>query len=492
MFRRFRDAIGDAATSRGITVLLWRLVRKTFHLTRRLAEHVENKATSVIQGETKRRRGEDHGDTVPMEELYYDALPYIVPLHPALPLRGRQPCVTLLIPSMRTASFFGGTATALIISAMLAEELGYDLRVVSTLENGKPPLDFFFEREGVEFNQKMVQLDVSMRTYLQYGYIDIHPDDIFVASAWWDAYLIERLELERRFLYIIQDFEPIFYNNSDTWALAESTYRSENYVPLCNTKLLYDFMLNRGYGQVGKGTWFEPAVAKPIVRAPKSPSDKRRLFLYGRPSVERNLFYTGLASLDRCFSDGLLSPRDWEVFMAGEDSVPDVTLRCGLSIRNLGKMDYEAYSKFIQTVDVAVSLMMAPHPNYPTLEFASAGAAVVSTCWDQKRDLSRYSKNIIMSEIGPDSIAAAIAEAARLDPDVRLVNARLSRIPSSWSEALAQPLSEVSAMLRPLPGLAEPPGSEIGLPRHLAAVTDSIVVPGEVEAQRLGSGGRSA
>lgn len=428
-----------------------RAVRKSAHLSHRalrkasgLSAKVEDKATRILNGSDFSYR---IAESSPLEKIYYGAIPYITPLNPALPAVGSKPAITLLIPSLDNSSFFGGTRTAFIIAAKMAHKTGRPLHIVQTLKAGSADsLSEWFKRDNLKLKPADVRVtDVSGRRYNIYGYLPMHADDILVASAWWDAKLIQDLPRAKKFVYIIQDFEPIFYENSDRYVLAESTYKQDNFIPLCNTKLMYDFMTERGYPAMKNGTFFEPAVSlggdKPVLT--KKKGEKKRLFFYGRANVPRNLFYTGLTSIDTCFKQGMLDPNDWELYMAGQDMVPDVRLSAGVTIKNLGKMSMKDYVDFSRTIDVAVSLMMAPHPNYPTLEFASLGAAVVTTKYANKQDLSNYSKNIIAADISEESIAGAINLAARKTNAEREKNTKAARIAKDWHEALDGPIAAV-------------------------------------------------
>jgi hypothetical protein len=87
--------------------------------------------------------------------------------------------------------------------------------------------------------------------------------------------------------------------------------------------------------------------------------------------------------------------------------------------------------------------MMAPHPNYPTLEFASIGTAVVTTKYANKQNLDRYSGNIIMSDIASDSMAGAIRIAAGLSYDTRIENLKSNTIEGSWEKSLGDVLQRV-------------------------------------------------
>lgn len=433
----------------------FRGIRKGANLSRRLmskgvgfSSRVENKANRIILDRNNSSLAPSK--TEPYEKIYFEALPEVTPIYPSLPTPGREPSSTLLIPSLQKSSFFGGAATALIVAALVAKKKKLTLRVVETLKHGhsnpKDIKEFLKSADiGWDDTTKVELENLSGRRFNHYGYLNIAPDDIFTASAWWDAHLVSQLPLKRKFIYLIQDFEPIFYNNSDRYLLAESTYSLENFVALCNTRLMYDFMINRGYEKINTGSWFEPAVSRKTRGVKLKPKTRKRLFLYGRPSVERNLFYSALAAINKCFADGLLDQSEWEVVMAGQEGLPNIAISAAKSIQNLGKMDMAEYIELLYTTDIAVSPMMAPHPNYPTLEFAAAGASVVTTAYDIKQDLSRYSANIVITESSVEAIAAGIKKASKMKITK---DGNTPNIESSWEKALNEPINKVLSRLK--------------------------------------------
>jgi len=428
----------------------FRVIRKSAHLSHRVLKKgasftakVEDKTTRIITGKDFSVQLDE---SIPIEKALYNGIKFnIAPLNPALPAVGREGKVTLLLPSLNKQSFFGGTATALIVAAKLALKLNKDLRIVETLApGGKAGLGDFLENNGLHLKNDVELIDVSARTHDRYGYIDLHPEDVFIASAWWDARLIGQLPLKSKFIYLIQDFEPIFYANSDEYVLAESTYHMKNFIPLCNTRLMHEFMEYKGYEYIATNAlWFEPAVSRMAQGYSTKNSGKKRIFLYGRPSVPRNLFYTALSALNQVFDTGKLSVNDWEIFMAGQDKLPSIVLSTGIPVQNLGKLSMDDYTQFVKTVDVAISPMMAPHPNYPTLEFASAGAAVVTTKYETKTDLSRYSKNILLADLNIESLAYNIVEAANIDYEKRIENLKSNDIEASWDATLEKVLNQL-------------------------------------------------
>lgn len=430
-----------------------RLVRKSSHLSNRLFRKattitgkIESKADRIIGGSDFTIK---ISDSTPLEKLYFQDQKWITPLNPAMPSIGQKASVTLLIPTLDGRSFYGGTATALVVAGRLAELTDRPLRVIQTLKTGSSSnLSKFLASNGINVKNDNIKIvSVADRAYNVYGYIPMHPDDLFIASAWWDAHLLQQLPLQKKFVYLVQDFEPIFYNNSDSYILAENTYKKTNFVPLCNTKLMYDFMKDRAYSQFSEKNsfWFEPAVSRlgsgSVIK--KVAGEKKRLFVYGRPDVHRNLFYTALNAIDLSIKSGFIDKNKWEFYMAGQSKIPNVELGSGVVIKNLGKMDMEQYVNFSKTIDLAVSPMMAPHPNYPTLEFASIGAAVVTTKYANKVNLSNYSENIVVCDIDIESMAGAINIASKIEYKSRIDSTKSDKLESDWAKTLDGPLKKL-------------------------------------------------
>jgi hypothetical protein len=207
-------------------------------------------------------------------------------------------------------------------------------------------------------------------------------------------------------------------------------------------------MCHENYAYIKEhGLWFEPAVSKEMFGLSVENKDKKRMFLYGRPSVARNLFYTAIDAINEAFNSGELNPNEWEIFMAGQDKLPNIRLSTGATIQNLGKLTMTEYNQFIRTIDVAISPMMAPHPNYPTLEFASVGAAVVTTRYVTKQDLSNYSPNIFIADLDMQDLSKNISKAANMSYAKRMQNQKATNIPAKWDTTLQKTLQKVTKLL---------------------------------------------
>ncbi|MBB3005772.1 MULTISPECIES: glycosyltransferase family 4 protein [Cupriavidus] len=440
VIRRF-VFIGRKATNR-----LYQLASDTEH---RLSAMIESRPVVAGDGMVAKARQ--------FAEVYYGANSAVTPVMPALPTAGRKPAVVLLLPTLSNSSLFGGAATALIFAALLSQRHGMPLRVVQTVVNGEASrLQGLFDKYGIPVSAASVEvLSVAERRHNFYGYLDLHPEDQLVVSAWWDAALAATFPLRRKFIYLVQDYEPIFYANSDQKLLAEQSYAGGNFVAVCNTSLMAQCISESG--KLAKDTpvlHFEPMVARlPRTQPQGAARAKRTLFFYGRPSVERNLFYFGLRILNEVFSRSLLRAEEWDVVMAGEGSAPNIQLESGVVIRNLGKLTLDEYDALKMKTDVALSLMMAPHPSYPPLELALAGAAVVTSRYGPKQSLEDYSANILCMPADLEAMIDAVVKASQMSESERVANAKRSILPLDWQSAFAPCFEQLDPLFdRPASG----------------------------------------
>ena len=156
------------------------------------------------------------------------------------------------------------------------------------------------------------------------------------------------------------------------------------------------------------------------------------------------MFYTAIKAIDLAISDSRLENYNIEIYSAGSSDIPNIKLSNGVKINNKGKMPLNEYYKFIQTIDVAISPMLAPHPNYPTLEFSSTGATVVTTKWQTKQNLDRYSKNIFMCEPTIEDMSEKIIDAVLKNTKDILKDFKDNNLNTDWNKALDKPIKDLS------------------------------------------------
>ena len=281
--------------------------------------------------------------------------------------------------------------------------------------------------------------------------LKVNPADRFVATTWWSAHLAEaaRRDLGReRFLYLIQDYEPLFYPWGTWHALAEQSYEF-SHAALFSTEFLQEYFRERELGVFaggdgdGRSTWFRNAITpvEPPSAADLEAGPRRRLLFYTRLEdySPRNLFDLGTLALADLIADGTIDS-SWELHGIG--SVGGATkfrLGGGIELNVLPRQAEGRYADMLRKHDVGLSLMLSPHPSLVPLEMASAGMLTVTNSYANKTPeaMSAISENLITAEPTREGIAAGIAKAIAGVDDVerRARGARLDWT-TSWDEAL--------------------------------------------------------
>jgi hypothetical protein len=360
--------------------------------------------------------------------------------------------INLVIDGLINDSLYGGVATSLIFGIMLANALSAPLRIItrsaysqaSIMANIAAVHHVTIPAELEFYN---IPFDVSGSNEVK---VPVSPADLFVATSWWSAQAIKFVNMRQKYLYLLQEYEKIFYPVGDEHVLIDEIFHDDNMLPIVNTKVLYDFYTLNHYQHISeKGLFFEPAFPYAVSKGKFQPSKKLRLFFYARPTTPRNLFYTGLKLLDLAIQNGVLNTAEWEIVFAGQ-VIPNLQFCDGTKPQSLGKLTWNEYIELIRTVDCCVSFMAAPCPNYVTLELAAVGAAVLTTQYKNKKELSYYSKNIICSELSMplllDNLTLALTLAK--DSEARIKNTASNNINKNWQESFGSIMPKLVEAIR--------------------------------------------
>lgn len=336
-----------------------------------------------------------------------------------------HPAVDILLPTLNPTEIFAGIATALDIGLGLAAR-GHHVRFIATdLPVASLPASrgFVLGRLSSKWAVQDVAGRVSLHCGVQSETLALHKDDIFLCSAWWTAHVADRIirrhmMRHKSFFYLIQDFEPQFYPWGPEHADAEASYALD-FEPIFNTSLLRDWFADLGYGFAGADALsFHPAIDvdryRKVPRSGAGADGARRLAVYGRPDVPRNMFPTVIETLARFIKAENLGSEHIEMVSIGQHHA-DVRLPGGIILKSLGKLAWEDYPNYLGTVDLGLSLMLSPHPSHPPLEMAAAGVSVVTNSFGPK-DLSLLSPSILSVRPDPAALARALASAWHAGP----------------------------------------------------------------------------
>ena len=331
------------------------------------------------------------------------------------------PHVTILVPTLNPTEIFAGIVTALDIGVGLAKA-GHHVRFVATdlpVSSPGASRSFVLKRLGAE--AKAAEARISLHCGIARDRVPAHKDDLFLATAWWSTHVAHTQMHDhgfhqRRFFYLIQDYEPNFYAWGPEYADAMASYGFD-FTPIFNTTLLRDYFRDMGFGFATPGALaFHPAIeiGRYASRPRTAPKDKRRIAVYGRPEVPRNMFPTAVEALERWLSASGITPDQVEIVSVGLRH-PSVVLSTGHVVRSLGKLAWEDYPDYLAGVDIGLSLMYSPHPSHPPIEMAASGVRVVTNTFGPK-DLGALSPAILSTPATAPALAEALAQAWEAGP----------------------------------------------------------------------------
>lgn len=346
----------------------------------------------------------------------------ITPFNPR-PSDNTERRLNLLVPSINQEHLFGGISTALHFFDELYKTGEKSQRRIITTDAS--PSDDDLQRFS-EYNCVPSELDDQTGSTIvpfndRYNKtVPVGKEDVFIATSWWTAYFAQRIiqwqaeqynQPPKKIIYFIQDFEPGFYSWSSQYSLALSTYNySGEQIAVFNSSLLKDFFNNHDF-KFSEMYYFEPklnASLKQHLVPFKEMEKKKKILIYGRPSVSRNAFPLIVEAL-RSWVWIQEDASSWEIISAGEQH-NDIDIGNGVIIKSKGKMSLEDYARELKESAIGVSLMISPHPSYPPLEMAHFGMLVLTNTYENK-DLSKVHSNIrSLKDVSPDSMAKYLVD----------------------------------------------------------------------------------
>ena len=419
------------------------------------------KARALARSIRRQLRPAGHAVTARPDELASPDSPVLVTIPPlaAVP-DGPGVRLTVLMPHLQLAKMTGGPNTIIILTGRLVER-GVAVRYVATYG----PLDrdeaglraHIASLTGSELAARTVELVGTERP------LPVAPGDVFMATWWPTAYVAREAMRHARaqeFVYLIQDFEPGFYPWSTNYALAEATY-SFPCRAIFNEHLLRAHFAASRIGRFDAGaspalaTAFDPSVDRARFSRDAYPADagrraKRRLLLYARPKIERNLFTLSLRSLRAAVQTGAFDGEDWEFVATGAD-IPELALSRRHVLRPAGWLGYPEYARLISQSDLLLSLMLSPHTSYPPIEMAAAGNLVVTNTMGAKtaealRSISPRLIGVAPTEV---SLVEALRVAASMVREGRVPGGDVA-LPGTWEAALADAVPWLAITAREL------------------------------------------
>lgn len=386
-------------------------------------------------------------------------------LSPVKPLNWRmapqlaeKPAVNILLPWVE-AGMTGGPNTGINLGCQIAAR-GIPVRFVSCdkkLPDDCTPIWNYIATVGGKGRPAGMELLTADDRDIA---IEFGRNDQFVATYFHTAHYIDDMAPGRSgtgFFYLIQDFEPAFFEWSSNYALALETY-GWDFRALINERFLADYLFDQRVGRFADPSFrdrcvvFEPALDRRFFHPGQggTRSGPRRLLFYARPFAGRNLFELGHDAIDLALQDPVFAGEAWEIVaIGGQGHVSDMPLSGGRTMKAGPWRDYAGYAEDLRNADILLCLMLSPHTSYPVLEMAACGGISVTNAFATKTQsgLQAISPNILAMEPTTTSLAAGLVKAARIVGEGfdRLAPIQL---PHSWDESLREAVDAVAAAYR--------------------------------------------
>ena len=287
---------------------------------------------------------------------------------------------------------YGGYTTSLLLGGYLASKEKASLEIWNLIDDSSVSKIGNFIKENLAIDLKNITMKNVNSESPFFG-----PTDIFLATSWWSkrSLLLSGVD-SSRIIYLVQEDETMFYASSDKSLEASKELLTSKHI-IFNTQLLKNHLESR-HPELKNihSSVFEPPFAQVQSRVPSpTNAEKKRLVFYARPNHPRNLFMLGIQVLESLVDQ--LDSHRWEIIFLGTGLPDSITINSHWEATVLQDITYPQYKSLLSSTDVVLSLMLAPHPSYPPLEAAMAGAWVVTNSYQNRIDLNQYNDQIVVT-----------------------------------------------------------------------------------------------
>jgi|SRR5579883_664533 len=324
--------------------------------------------------------------------------------------------LNLVVPTLAPQASFTGLENArrLFTNLLQRFDCGRILVTQEALESGA--LEQWPEwKIGGEFAQRQI---VFLGHQDEPG-VPVAENDFFLAASWHSVSFIRSLRLQqqalsgmkpKRFVYLIQDYEPLFYPASPQYCLAEASYaKPDEMIAVFDTRELADYFARRGL-EFPHQFVHEPMLHPTLdaLRTERRDAHKERvIFLHVRPSLMRNGFRFLIEGIKR-WAKTYPQAAQWSVVSAGGKH-PILHLTPEVVVRPLHRLTLEDYAALLSRAWVGVSLRFSAHPGQVAQEIAEFGAWSITNACESRQPAAIAPNMLALSELSPRAIATALA-----------------------------------------------------------------------------------
>ncbi|HEV7253776.1 MAG TPA: glycosyltransferase [Mesorhizobium sp.] len=359
--------------------------------------------------------------------------------------------VNLILATIDFRTTFGGYLGMFHLALRLKRE-GLNVRIVLTEPTQFNPDQW---REDIQKYPGVTNLFDEVELAYRFDRsepVRCSPDDQFIATNCRAAHIAHKAHEQlgkERFMFMVQEYEPLFLPMNSISALFQQSYRFPQF-DLFSTTHLRDFFRQQKLGVFagpdGRNLHavFHDAILKFSPRVSDMSGRERRILFDGHPErhAARSLYELGMKALADLVASPDFDRDEWKLFAMGSmDAARKLHLAPGVDIELMPKLDLQADFDRLPQHDVGLSLMLAPHPSLVPLEMAAAGMWAVTNTFMNKtaESLQAVSSNIIAIEPTLEGVVGGLKEAmSRVDHyDERIKGAEVNW-PTDWRDAFSQ------------------------------------------------------
>jgi hypothetical protein len=365
--------------------------------------------------------------------------------------KSKRRTLWFLLPTLNPDIVFGGYTCVLQLIRNLVIR-GNNVKIIST--RSFSDREYFLYRYRNNYMADALKSIEIVNAQALKGPIRVGEDDRFFAYSAWDAHLARHLTgltNQSKFVFLVQEYEPVFHDHGHTHALVAQAYDFPH-VPVFNSSCLRNFFEEFKIGIFSREETTRELqkfiVIDHVLTSLPSPSrggivkalEIPKLVVYARPEAHasRNLFPIAILGLKRAIERGILSG-PWEIIGIGSlGSEKVIPLSGQYELYLKPRLDPQSYASFLEGTSVGLSLIYSPHPGLVSFELAKVGARVVSNTFMNRNNeyLRKISENIVPCPPTIDGVIEGLEEAINSMNDVesRLRGAAQVGGPASWAD----------------------------------------------------------
>jgi hypothetical protein len=346
--------------------------------------------------------------------------------------------------------YFSGGYMGMLNFGKLLYKLGFRIRIIVTEQAVVDLITWKNEIRKYKGLENIFDIVEVESVFCRDKEVEFYANEQLVATSWWTAHIVEsvrkQLNLDR-FIYFIQEFEPLFYPYGSYYSLAMQSYAFPHFA-VFSTAILRKYFQEHSLSVFSEkldnefSATFHNAVLKVKPLNQLNQRTTRKLLFYFRPEfhADRNMYEIGFTALKQAIENGAFASGDWEFYGIGSllPAKSKIQLTEDHYLEIIPKLNLEDYAKLLPDFDIGLSLMLSPHPSLVPIEMCAAGIVTVTNTFANKTEieLSRISKNFVCAKPSIDSVASALKQAVNdvENSEERIKNSDI-QWPTDWNDS---------------------------------------------------------